>query len=354
MKGVAHMGMSVGLVAPVWVPVPPTAYGGVEWIVHFLVEGLQARGHDVTLVAAGDSTTSANHLVSTYAKAPGNRMGETVPELVHAVEAYAGDIRGCDVIHDHTLAGPAIGAASGLRVLATVHGGLDPEMVRYLRALPGLGCVAISAAQRASAPNVPWAGVVHNAVQVDRYPFIDSAQRGDDLVFVGRMSPDKGVVEAIEVARALGRTLRIAAKMREKPELDYFTTAVEPLLGDDVEYVGELGREDTISLLGDAAALVFPIQWDEPFGMVMAEALACGTPVLALARGSVPEVIEDGVTGIVAATIPELIRRARYELRTIEPVRCREAAVKRFDVRRMVDEYEAIYAAWHDEGRDAT
>ncbi len=350
--------MRVGMVAPVWVKVPPDGYGGVEWIVHWLVEGMVARGHDVTVVASGDSTTPATRLVTTYAEAPTERMGEPLPEYVHALDAYEA-LSECDVVHDHTLAGPMIGSlrhGAGRRrstgdayeatapapVLHTVHGPVDAEMVGYLGRLRHVHLVAISDAQRVAAPRLPWSATIHNAIDVGRFPFRED--KDGYLAFLGRFNPDKGVVLAVHLARALGMPLRIAAKMNEPRERDYFEAHVRPLLGDGVEYLGELDTEDKKDLLARAEALAFPIQWEEPFGLVLIEAMACGTPVLAIGRGSVPEVVTDGVTGVVAPDLPSLVEGARHGLARLDGRACREDVEKRFDVGRLVDEYEAVYA----------
>jgi glycosyltransferase involved in cell wall biosynthesis len=337
--------MKVGMVAPVWVPIPPEGYGGVEWVVHHLVTGLARNGVDVVLAASGDSTTPARRLITSLDAAPGDRMGDPLPELIHAVEAYADDeLRACDVIHDHTLAGPVVASGLGLPILHTEHGPILEEVARLAASLRDVKRIAISAAQRDSAPQLDWIAMIHNGIDVDAFPF--HAEKGDHLAFLGRMNPDKGVVQAIHLAKRLGRPLRIAAKMRERGEHEYFDREVAPLLGHGIDYLGELGTDDKQKLLGSAAALAFPLQWDEPFGLAMVEALACGTPVLALARGSVPEIIDDGVTGVVASSLDELVERSAVELGRLDPAACRDAATKRFGLDRLVDDHLRLYEEW--------
>ncbi len=342
--GDADRPLRIGMVAPVWVPIPPKGYGGVEWIVHSLVEGLGDRGHDVTLVSSGDSTTHAGHRFTTYDEAPYRRMGEPLPELIHAVEAYR-ELGDCDVIHDHTLAGPAMAQmlerSGGPAVVHTVHGPVIPEVRRYYADCSATNLVAISDAQQLTAPELNWAGTVHNGIDVSSFPF-----RADDdgyIAVLARMNPDKGIPEAIKLARELGLPIRIAAKLNEPAELDYYRRVIEPLLGLGAEYVGELQTAEKKEFLANARALAFPIQWDEPFGLAMIESLACGTPVLAIARGSVPEIVSDGLNGVTAANIDELIDACMQGIDHIDPYLCRSDAESRFDITAMVDGYEAQY-----------
>lgn len=332
--------MRVALVAPVWLPIPPPAYGGVEWIVHELATGLSARGHEVTLVATGGSSAPASHRVQPYDTPPIGRIGEILPELVHAVSAYSrlGDH---DVVHDHTLAGPVVASRSGIRVLHTVHGPLEPDLVRLLQQLDGVDLVAISDHQRCTRPDLAWLATVHNAIDVSSFPY--RAVKDGYLCTMARMCPDKGIAEAIRLARMLGMPLRIAAKCHERAEREYFETRVKPLLGAGVEYVGELGTDEKKELLAGATALAFPIQWDEPFGLAIIEALACGTPVIATARGSVPELVRHGVTGVVADSVVSLAHRSMELLGSLDSRECRADAERRFDVARLVRDYERLY-----------
>lgn len=334
------MQMRVGIIAPVWVPIPPKAYGGVEWVVHHLVEGLEARGHEVTLVTVGESDCAASKVLATYEDAQYPRLGQTVPELIHAVEAY-GHLSAADVIHDHTLVGPVIAASRDEPTVVTVHGPVDAEMRRLYSGLDRVGYVAISDAQRSHAPELNWLGTIHNAVDVSAFPFC--AEKEPYLAFLGRMNRDKGAPQAIHLARSLGLPIRIAAKLNEPAEHEFFESQVRPLLGPDAEYLGELGTDDKKELLAGAKALVAPIQWDEPFGMVFIEALSCGTPVLSIARGSVPEIVDDGVTGLLAPDTEMLMHVARGRLDSLDPHACRRSAEERFGLERFVTDHERVY-----------
>jgi glycosyltransferase involved in cell wall biosynthesis len=288
--------------------VPPPRYGGTETVVSLLADGLTAAGHDVTLFAAGDSTTNAS-LSSVYERAPTGRIGQALPELHHCLACFerAEDF---DVINDHSgFPAAAIGGLLDTPVLHTVHGPLDGEGGRIYgqiaRTAPHLGLISVSLSQQRAMPELPWVANCPNAIDPSLYPW--TAQKGDYLLFLGRMGHHKGAHRAIAVAREAGLPLKIAAKCREPAEIAYFRELVEPHLGGKIEYVGEVGGSDKIELLQGARATLFPIDWQEPFGLVMVESLACGTPVIATGRGSVPEVIEHGRTGIIVES-PRSIR----------------------------------------------
>jgi glycosyltransferase involved in cell wall biosynthesis len=224
-----------------------------------------------------------------------------------------------------------------------MHGPVAGEAGEYYRQLGStINLVAISAAQRRSAPDLPWAGTVHNAVDVETFPF--RADKDDVLLFLGRLHPDKGVHLAIDAARAAGLPIVVAGKCTEPVELEYLRTHVEPRLGPDVTLLGPVDANEKRTLLARAAALVFPIVWDEPFGMVMIEAMACGTPVVALRRGSVPEVVVDGVTGILCDT-PDQLPDAIHAARRLDPSVCREHVRDVFDVATMARGYEQVFRA---------
>lgn len=341
--------LRLGVVAPPWYTIPPSGYGGIEWLCHWLVEGLVARGHDVVLVAAGGSPTSAR-LARSYDEPPTARLGQALPELVHAATAYEVlKVYDLDLVHDHSAAGPLLAPARPVPTVVTAHGPVDGELGEYYRHLSGaISLVAISNDQRRSAPDLPWVATVYNAIPVAEYPFSDS--KDDYLLFLGRMSPDKAPHLAIEAARAAGRRLVIAGKCNEDAEKRYFAERVAPLLGPDTEWLGEADAATKKELLARARCLLFPIQWREPFGIVMAEAMACGTPVVALAGGSVPEVVEHGVTGYVCAEpseLPAAIERASE----LDPSACRRRAERLFDVPVMVDAYERVYFSVLEEAR---
>lgn len=330
------------MIAPPWFTVPPHGYGGVENVCADLVDGLMARGHTVTLIGAGPPGTGAEHYVATYDEPPSARLGEPLPEVLHTA-AVAGILADLDVdlVHDHTLAGPLLARGRQVPTVVTMHGPVTGEPGRYYRALGDtVDLVAISHAQRRSAFDLPWLGTVHNAVDVSTFPY--RADKDDLLLFLGRLHPDKAVHIAIDAARSAGLPIVVAGKCTEPIERDYFRAEIEPRLGSDVTIFGAADAVEKRDLLSRAAGLVFPIQWDEPFGMVMIEAMACGTPVVALRRGSVPEVVVDGVTGIVcdsADELPAAIRAARR----LSPADCRAHVRTRFDVASMAAGYEALY-----------
>lgn len=333
--------MRIAIIAPPWVPVPPPAYGGTESVLDTLARGLLDAGHDVLLFATGDSTCE----VPTrwvLERAAGTVATGSATELRHVVHAY--DVIaawGADIVHDHTLVGPVYAATRDIPVVTTNHGPFNGELGDLYRAIAGtVPVIAISAHQAASAEGIPLAGVIHHGIDVDRFPL--GAGDGGYALFLGRMSPDKGVHRAAAVARRAGVPLRIAAKMREPLEHAYFVEAVAPLLGAGVEYVGEVGGADKVELLAGATCLLNTIAWPEPFGMVMIEALACGTPVVATPCGSVPEILTEGVTGLVRAEDGALAA-ALADVAQLDRGRCRKEVAARFSAERMVADHVALY-----------
>ena len=330
----------VALVAPPWYEVPPEGYGGIEQVVGALADGLTARGHTVFLLAAGDDRTDAT-LIRTFDEPQdiGAPDAGTIT-LVHAARAAEVlDDLDVDIVHDHTTAGPLLARSRSAPTVVTVHGPVDEAHAAYYQETD-VSLVAISESQRRSTPELAWVATVHNAVDVETYPF--QAEKGDGFLFLGRFSPDKGVEEAIQLARATGRRLSIAAKCEDPEEKDYYERVIRPQLDDRIRYLGAVEGDEKLELLRSARALLFPIQWEEPFGMVMIEAMACGTPVLATDRGSVPEVVVDGVTGFVRRDVEQLIEAAE-RLDDIDPGACREHVRDRFDVMKMCAGYEAAY-----------
>ncbi|TVT25113.1 glycosyltransferase family 4 protein [Amycolatopsis acidiphila] len=329
------------MIAPPWFEIPPPAYGGIESVCGDLIEALILRGHEVVLVGAGRNGTSAR-FVATYRQPQGHRLGDPLPEIVHAA-ALPGilDDLDVDVIHDHTLAGPLLARGRETPTVVTAHGPVRGDLARYYRTMSRhVHLVAISNAQRTAAPEIDWAATVHNAVRVADFPF--RADKGDHAVFLGRMCPDKGLCQAIDATRAAGVRLVIAGKWSEPAEQEYFRQEVEPRLGQGVEWFGEASWRQKTELLGAARCLLFPIQWEEPFGMVMIEAMACGTPVVALRRGSVPEIVTDGATGFICDEVAQL-PAALDKAAALEPGRCRLEARRRFDVTLMAARYEEVY-----------
>lgn len=339
--------LHIAMIAPPWTALPPPRYGGIESVCAALVDGLVERGHQVTLFGPGSNGTKGA-FVQTYAEPQYARLGQSLPDAVHtaAVARVVSRMR-VDVVHDHTMTGLLLAPGRSVPTVATMHGPLTAETRRYVEDLTALTIggsslhlVAISDDQRRRAADLPWLGRVHNAVRVDEFPF--GAHKDDFALFLGRSSPEKGMDVAIDAARAAGCHLMLAAKCNEPAEKAYFEQHVRPRLGPDVTWLGEVGREAKLDLLRRARCLLFPIQWDEPFGMVMIEALACGTPVVALSRGSVPEVIEHGVTGLITqdpGRLPQLLA----DVGSISPAACRRAAADRFDVTQMAAGYEELY-----------
>jgi glycosyltransferase involved in cell wall biosynthesis len=339
--------LRIAVVAPPWYELPPRAYGGIESMCHSLVEGLVERGHHVTVVGSGEARTSAR-FAPTFSEPPTElgAAGEAQAEVVHAAIAgkVLADLRP-DVVHDHSTAGPLTAGGRSAPTVLTAHGPVPDDLARCYRAL-GLPVVAISNAQRALYPSVPWHAVVHNGVEVATYPF--SPNKGDFVLFMGRMCADKAPHLAIEVARRAGLPIVLAGKCTAPAERSYFDAEVRPRLGPDVDWVGEADAAGKRDLYTEARALVFPLQWDEPFGIVMVEALACGTPVVALRKGSVPEVVDDGVTGFIRDHVDEL-PACLDRVSELDPRACRDAALHRFDASVMVAGYEAVYHALVDE-----
>lgn len=331
--------------APVWFPVPPLGYGGIELVVALLADGLVDAGHDVTLFASGGSRTKA-HLVSPFATPPDPRLlGSAWYDAAHAFASYT-DGTEFDVIHDHAgVVGPVLGAMLDGRppVVHTLHGPWNDESRMLYRLLADrVHLVAISEAQRANNLDIRYAGVVHNGIDLGAYPF--RSEKDDFLVYIGRANPDKGPAEAIEVARRSGLPLKMILKRAEPPEHAYFESEVEPMLGDDVELFENVSHNVKVDLLGRARAMIFPIRWPEPFGLVMVEAMACGTPVVTTSRGAAPELVDDGVTGFRRDTTDDLVA-AVSRVADIESAACRSRVEKHFSAKAMVQGYEALYQA---------
>ena len=331
--------MRVGLIAPAWLPIPAPAYGGTETVVDTLARGLRAAGHEVLLVCHPDSTCDVPR-ASVVPAADTVRMGRASIELEHAIGAYE-LVQGCDVVHDHTLAGPLYSARfPDLPVVATNHMPFTRTMTAIFgAAVPRVGLIAISHSHAAST-TLPIAGVVHHGVDLRDFP--EGAGDGGYVAVLSRMTPEKGVHRAIGIAREAGVQLRIAAKMREPHERAYFDEFVRPHLDDDVVYLGELGAAEKRSLLAGAAALLNPIDWPEPFGMAMVEAMACGTPIVGCPQGAALEIVVDGVTGYLSDDDDELAAGVRA-LPLIERESCRQRIAEFFSVERMVEGHLRIY-----------
>lgn len=345
--------MKIGVLAPPWLPIPPNGYGGIELMLDLLARGLADAGHDVVLFTTGDSTCPVERRW-VLERAETLRMGVTVPELQHVIAGYDA-LADCDVVHDHSIAGPFYAARyPHLPVVTTNHAPFNEEMNDLYRAASErVPVIAISHAQAAEARGVRIAGVVHHGLDVDAFPLGDGD--GGYCLFLGRMAPEKGARRAALVARAAGVPLVMAAKMNEPLERAYFEDQVRPLLSADITFVGEVGGQRKLDLLAGAKALVNPIRWAEPFGLVMLEALACGTPVVTFHEGAAPEIVEHGVTGFLCADVDDMAATlARVD--EIDRGACRARAVEHFSVERMVAGHVAVYerlVAEHGESASA-
>jgi glycosyltransferase involved in cell wall biosynthesis len=335
--------MRIAQLAPLYEPVPPRYYGGTERVVAGLTESLVRDGHDVVLFASGDSVTSAE-LVPCCARALRLDAGVKDPMAHHIVQLgkLVERVSEFDVIHNHLdyLAFP-LARALPLQMITTVHGRLDlPDLQPLYTQYPEIRLVSISEAQRAPLPHARWLATVYNGIDVKRFTFRE--RPGSYLAFLGRISPEKGLPHAIEIARAVDMPLRIAAKI-DPVDRVYFTETIKPMLRDPrVEYIGEIDEAQKDEFLGHAYAYLFPITWPEPFGITMIEAMACGTPVIAMAQGSVPEVVVRGQTGFICRSLREMVD-AVQQVDQLSRRACRAHVEHRFSVEAMAAAYEAVY-----------
>jgi glycosyltransferase involved in cell wall biosynthesis len=330
--------MNIALVAPPWLPVPPRSYGGTELVIDALARGLRAAGHEVVLVAHKASTCPVpRHHVLDFDD--DIAIGNVLVELRHSTAAYEllGDV---DLVHDHTLAGPLLAPRRSVPIVTTVHGTFDDWNVPvYARIAERARLVGISRSQVAHARNVPIERVIHHGLDLGAYP---AGPGGGPLLFLGRIAPEKGPHRAIALARAAGRPLLIAAKMREQGERDFFEARVKPLLGAGIEYVGEPTVAAKVALLGTATALLNPIRWPEPFGLVMIESLACGTPVITYDEGAASEIVTHGETGFVCSGDTEVLD-ALAHVDEIDRAACRTRCAQHFSMERMTADHLALY-----------
>ena len=337
--------MKIAQVAPLAESVPPQLYGGTERVVAFLTNELVRLGHDVTLFASADSDTSGR-LVPVWPRAlrlDGGCRDSLIPHFL-MLENVAQRASEFDIIHFHT--GPLhfpLARRLATAHLTTLHGRLDmPELQPFFDQFRDIPVVSISRAQQTPLPQAGWIGTVHHGLPPDLLRFEQGP--GSYLAFVGRISPEKRVDRAIAIATACGLPLKIAAKV-DPADREYFERDIRHLLENPlVEYVGEIGEAQKSEFLGGAIALLFPIDWPEPFGLVMIEALACGTPVVAFRGGSVPEVLVDGVTGFVVDTMDDAVRATR-DVGRLDRRRCRAVFDRRYNVTRMATDYVALYEA---------
>lgn len=336
--------MKIAQVAPLWESVPPQRYGGTERIVSYITEELVKQGHDVTLFASGDSVTAAKlEAISPEAlRLNTGIFNRDAPITMLLEQAFGARAEEFDLIHSHLdFLGFPLGRRCPTPVLTTLHGRLDlPELVPVFRTFADMPLISISDAQRRPLAWANWLATVHHGLPEQLYSF--HAQDGNYLAFLGRISPEKCPEQAIEVAKRVGMPLRIAAKV-DPADREYFRAKIEPLLDHPlVEFLGEITDEEKNEFIGGAYALVCPYDWPEPFGLVLIEALACGTPVLAYRRGSIPEIIEHGVTGFITEHVAEMAESVA-RVGSIDRARCRAAFEAKFTARRMVQDYVECY-----------
>jgi glycosyltransferase involved in cell wall biosynthesis len=335
--------MKIAHVSPLMEAVPPRLYGGTERIVAYLADELTSLGHDVTLFASGDSKTKA-HLESAWPHALRFEEGlrDCIAPHIMMIEMVASRADDFDIIHLHVdyIGYPTL-RRTGVPFLATLHGRLDlPELARLYEVFGDVPVVSISDAQREPLPHANYVATVQHGLP-ERL-LLPGFGAGGYLAFIGRISPEKSPDAAIRIAAQAGMKLKIAAKV-DKVDREYFAAHIKPLLSQPhVEYIGEIGDADKSEFLGNAAALLFPIAWREPFGLAMIEAMACGTPVVAFRNGSVPEVIDDGITGFIVEDEAQAVAAIR-RLHNLDRARIRRVFEERFTARRMADNYLNIY-----------
>jgi len=334
----------IAQVSPLFESVPPRLYGGTERVVSYLTEELVAQGHDVTLFASADSVTTAKLVpVCDRSLRLDRHCVDQMAHHVRQIEEVYRRSSDFDVIHFHIdyLHYPVSSRMGAARV-TTLHGRLDlPDLPPLYRAFPQEPVVSISDDQRSPLPWLNWQSTILHGLPTRLLR--PSTHQGKYLAFLGRISPEKRPDRAIELAQRTGFPLKIAAKV-DRADREYFEAKIQPMLKDNpvVEYIGEIGEQDKARFLGDAAGLLFPIDWPEPFGLVMIEAMACGTPVLAWRRGSVPEIIDDGVTGLIVDEMDEA-EAAIGRLTSLDRRRCRATFEERFSVARMARDYVETY-----------
>jgi glycosyltransferase involved in cell wall biosynthesis len=336
--------MKIAQIAPLMESVPPKLYGGTERIASYLTEELVGLGHDVTLFASGDSITTAS-LVPCVPKSlrldPSVR--DVIPYYMLMLDRVRQRAEEFDILHFHIdqFHFPLFRPIAG-RTVTTLHGRQDLHDLHPLYAgFDDMPLVSISNAQRRPVSYANFAGTVHHGIPTGLHRATDEA-RGGYLAFLGRISPEKRPDRAIAIARAVGMPLRIAAKV-DRVDEGYFRTQIEPLIeGCDIEFIGEIDERQKTQFLGEARALLFPIDWPEPFGLSMIEAMACGTPVLAFRCGSVPEIVEDGITGAIVETVEEAIA-AIPRIIALDRKKVRQRFQQRFSATRMAQDYVVIY-----------
>ncbi len=336
--------MRIAQVAPPWLAVPPAGYGGIEWVVALLADGLVERGHDVTLFATGDSKTKAK-LEYVFETAPGSKfINDPWLDTMHSMLVHR-DLSRFDVIHQHNVWSGLVAAMFiDVPVVHTLHGPFTDNMRQlYAEIADRVWFVAISERQRSYMPELKYGGVVYNGIDMSLYAFRE--EKEEFLLFLGRADPVKGALRAVETARATGLPLVMAVKVASPVEEQHWNEEVLPQMPADVTVLGEITLEEKVDLLSRAKTVLFPIDWEEPFGLVMTEAMACGTPVIATPRGSVPEVIADGETGFIVPVegYADHAADALKRVSNIDPKACRERVERSFSKEAMVAGYEAVF-----------
>ena len=338
--------MRIAQISPLWERVPPFRYGGIELIVKLVTDELVRRGHEVTLFASGDSIISSKlHSVHDQALRLDSSIQE--PDIYHQMilaDLYQEASADFDIIHSH-MGYAALPYSSFVKTptVHTLHGAFTSDSIKIHRRFSNQPLISISQAQREPCLDLNYLHTVYNGIDTVVYPFYSEPIHPAYLAFIGRISPQKGAVEAIKIARATGLPLKMAGKV-DAVDTDYYQEQVEPLIdGELIQYLGEISHEDKVKLLGEATATLFPITWREPFGLVMIESMAAGTPVIAMKLGSVPEVIESGKTGFVCDSIDEMIQMVPKATK-LDRQTCREYVVSRFSVESMTDGYEKAYS----------
>jgi glycosyltransferase involved in cell wall biosynthesis len=335
--------MRIAQVAPLYESVPPKYYGGTERVVSYLTEELVHQGHEVTLFASGDSLTKARLVAACPRSLRLDK--QCIDQLAHQMlmlEHVFQHSAQFDIIHFHVdYLHFSLSRRQPIVHVTTLHGRLDlPDLVPLYQEFPDMPVVSISNAQREPLPWANWQATVYHGIPVDLYRFRE--EPGSYLAFMGRISPEKRVDRAIKIAKQVQIPLKIAAKV-DRVDKEYFASTIKPLLCNSlVELVGEIGEAEKDNFLGDAYALLLPIDWPEPFGLVMIEALACGTPVIAYRGGAVPEIIEEGHTGFIVRTIKDAVE-AVQRVPELSRKRCREVFEERFTAARMAQDYVQIY-----------
>jgi glycosyltransferase involved in cell wall biosynthesis len=345
--------MKIAMIVPPWIKLPPKGYGGIEIVVKLLTDQLVDKGHDVTLFSVGTSETKGNlsavfddELIQ-YLNKPASSFLNVL--ATHTLSAYMEiEKGGFDVIHDHSWKeGLLCAQFIDIPVVHTIHSPIDGENKEFYEIFTRnksdrIHFVSISDFQQKCLPGLNYARTVYNGLVLDRYPF--RKEKDDFYFFIGRFNPEKAPHLACEMAKKLGLNLILAGKVNEKDEKEYFNKYIEPYLGNKIKFIGEVGHwsKEKMDLFSKGKGYLYPIQWDEPFGITMAEAMACGTPVFTLKKGSTPEVVESGVTGFVEENIEDLVEDIR-QVNSIDPEKCRERVKELFTAEVMTDSYEEVY-----------